>query len=76
LLQIPTHKVKLVVGPGGEKIKFIQRKSKCRIQVPQGSHSVVFARVHHLSQLSGAHLKQLKRWEAQPGRHPSSLANS
>lgn len=24
--------MKLVVGPAGEKIKFIQRKSKCRIQ--------------------------------------------
>jgi hypothetical protein len=33
LWQIPAHKVKLVVGPGGEKIKWIQRKSKCRIQV-------------------------------------------
>lgn len=31
--QIPSHKVKLVVGPGGEKIKWIQKKSKCRIQV-------------------------------------------
>ena len=31
--QIPAHKVKLFVGAGGEKIKFIQRKSKCRIQV-------------------------------------------
>lgn len=32
-IQIPSHKVKLVVGPGGEKIKWIQKKSKCRIQV-------------------------------------------
>ena len=32
-IQIQEHKVKLVVGPGGEKIKFIQRKSKCRLQV-------------------------------------------
>jgi hypothetical protein len=32
-MQIPAHKVKLVVGAGGEKIKFIQKKSKCRIQV-------------------------------------------
>lgn len=32
-LQIPAHKVKLVVGAGGEKIKFIQKKAKCRIQV-------------------------------------------
>jgi polyribonucleotide nucleotidyltransferase len=32
-LQIPAHKIKLMVGPGGEKIKFIQRKTKCRIQV-------------------------------------------
>ncbi len=32
-VQVPEHKVKLVVGPGGEKIKHIQRKSKCRLQV-------------------------------------------
>eukprot|EP00884_Botryococcus_braunii_P012232 jgi/Botrbrau1/21009/Bobra.0144s0025.1 len=32
-IQIPTNKVKLMVGPGGEKIKYIQRKAKCRIQV-------------------------------------------
>ena len=38
-IEVPEHKVKLIVGPGGEKIKFIQRKSKCRIQVPHGMHS-------------------------------------
>ena len=27
-LQIPTNRVKLMVGPGGETIKNIQRKSK------------------------------------------------
>ncbi|GLI64258.1 hypothetical protein VaNZ11_007460 [Volvox africanus] len=32
-IQIPSNKVKLMIGPGGEKIKEIQRKSKCRIQV-------------------------------------------
>lgn len=32
-LQIPAHKVKLIIGAGGEKIKWIQRKTKCRIQV-------------------------------------------
>lgn len=32
-LLIVTPKVKLVIGAGGEKIKFIQRKTKCRIQV-------------------------------------------
>ena len=31
--QVPAHKVKLFVGAGGEKIKWIQRKSKCRVQV-------------------------------------------
>jgi len=31
--EIPAHKVKLMIGAGGEKIKFIQRKTKCRIQV-------------------------------------------
>ena len=32
-IQVPEHKVKLIVGAGGEKIKYIQRKSKCQIQV-------------------------------------------
>ncbi|KXZ44007.1 hypothetical protein GPECTOR_75g731 [Gonium pectorale] len=32
-IQIPSNKVKLMIGPGGEKIKEIQKKSKCRIQV-------------------------------------------
>lgn len=32
-IQVPSHKVKLFIGAGGEKIKFIQKKSKCRIQV-------------------------------------------
>ena len=33
LQQIPAHKVKLVVGAGGEKIKLIQKRAKCRLQV-------------------------------------------
>lgn len=32
ILEIPANKLKLVIGPGGEKIKEIERKSKCRIQ--------------------------------------------
>ncbi|KAG2430428.1 hypothetical protein HXX76_009953 [Chlamydomonas incerta] len=32
-IQIPANKVKLVIGPGGEKIKEIQKKSKARVQV-------------------------------------------
>ncbi|GLC39744.1 hypothetical protein PLESTB_001958100 [Pleodorina starrii] len=32
-IQIPANKVKLMIGPGGEKIKEIQKKSKCRVQV-------------------------------------------
>ena len=32
-IQIPEHKVKLIIGAGGDKIKHIQRKSKCRVQV-------------------------------------------
>ncbi len=32
-IQIPTNKVKYVVGPGGVKIQEIQKKSKARIQV-------------------------------------------
>lgn len=31
-LEIPSNKLKLVIGPGGEKIKYIERRSKCRIQ--------------------------------------------
>ncbi len=33
VLEVPLKKVKLVVGPGGEKIKVIERKSKARLQV-------------------------------------------
>ena len=33
VLQVPAHKGEAVVGAGGEKIKWIQRKSKCRVQV-------------------------------------------
>ena len=33
IVVVPHKKVKLVVGPGGEKIKYIQQKSKCRLQV-------------------------------------------
>lgn len=32
-IEIPTNKVKLVIGPNGDKIKWIERKSKCHIQV-------------------------------------------
>lgn len=32
-IQVPKHKVKLIIGPGGERIKLIQRKTKTRIQV-------------------------------------------
>ncbi|KAF6258089.1 DnaJ-domain-containing protein [Scenedesmus sp. NREL 46B-D3] len=32
-MQIPTNRVKLLVGPGGATIKDIQRKSKARIQI-------------------------------------------
>ena len=45
-IEVPEHKVKLIVGPGGEKIKFIQRKSKCRIQVRHGMHSYVPVVMH------------------------------
>lgn len=33
VIEVPLKKVKLVVGPGGEKIKVIERKSKARLQV-------------------------------------------
>lgn len=32
-IQVPENKIKLMVGAGGEKIKWIQRKSKARVQV-------------------------------------------
>lgn len=32
-IKVPAHKVKLIIGAGGEKIKWIQRKSKARVQV-------------------------------------------
>ena len=44
VIHVPINKVKLVVGPGGEKIKHIQRKSKCRLQVNVtdcGSHALM-----------------------------------
>jgi transcription antitermination factor NusA-like protein len=31
--EVPRHKVKLIIGAGGERIKLIQRKTKTRIQV-------------------------------------------
>ena len=33
VIVVPTNKVKLIVGAGGENIKLIQRKSKARLQV-------------------------------------------
>lgn len=39
-LQIPTNKVKLVIGANGTKIQEIQKKSKCRIQARGYSHSL------------------------------------
>ena len=36
-IQLPSHKVKLIIGAGGEKIKWIQKKSKCRVQVPSSA---------------------------------------
>lgn len=33
VIEVPQKKVKLIVGPGGEKIKVIERKSKARLQV-------------------------------------------
>jgi hypothetical protein len=33
VVEVPLKKVKLIVGPGGERIKLIERKSKARLQV-------------------------------------------
>lgn len=41
VLQIPANKVKYMVGQGGDKIKYIQRKTKCRVQV--GAHNPLFS---------------------------------
>ena len=32
VLEVPLRKVKLVVGPGGDRIRLIERKSKARLQ--------------------------------------------
>ena len=32
-IEVPTNKVKIVMGVGGERIKLIQKKSKCRVQI-------------------------------------------
>ncbi len=32
-IQVPTNRVRLLIGQNGEKIKWIQKKSKCRVQV-------------------------------------------
>ena len=32
-IRIPTSKVKLVIGPGGSKVKEIQDRTKCRVQI-------------------------------------------
>jgi hypothetical protein len=31
-IEVPSNKLKLVIGPGGEKIKWIEKRTKCRIQ--------------------------------------------
>jgi hypothetical protein len=41
LIQLPANKVKLVIGAGGEKVKLIQRKTKCRIQHAKGDDELV-----------------------------------
>jgi hypothetical protein len=38
-IQVPKHKVKLIIGAGGERIKAIQRKTRTRIQVSRQIHS-------------------------------------
>jgi polyribonucleotide nucleotidyltransferase len=36
--EVPRHKVKLIIGAGGERIKQIQRKTRTRIQVRTSTH--------------------------------------
>ena len=50
--QVPTTKVKLIVGQGGETIKFIQKKSKCRLQVEKTEEQLEARRLHSLSHSS------------------------
>ena len=45
-LQLPANKVKYMVGQGGDKIKYIQRKTKCRVQV-HGSPTAFFLLLEH-----------------------------
>ena len=40
VIEVPTTKVKLIVGQGGENIKLIQKKSKCRLQARWMRHAV------------------------------------
>lgn len=37
VVEVPLKKVKLVVGPGGERIRLIEKKSKARLQVRKHS---------------------------------------
>ena len=46
-LEIPANKIKLMVGPGGERIKLIQRKSKCRIQARPAPYKYGLLRVSY-----------------------------
>lgn len=39
-MQLPANKVKYMVGQGGDKIKYIQRKTKCRIQVRSAGYQL------------------------------------
>lgn len=41
--EIPAHKVKLMIGAGGEKIKLIQRRTKARIQVKKDAKELTQA---------------------------------
>ena len=40
VVTIPTNKVKLLVGKGGETIGFIQKKSKARLQVKKEDDAI------------------------------------
>ena len=50
--EVARHKVKLIIGAGGERIKQIQRRTKTRIQVrsPPGGTALLVPDLHEIIQ--------------------------
>ena len=62
VMEVPLKKVKLIVGPGGERIKLIERKSKARLQVgnlpEQACTAGLVYRVVQVCRVAGLHGQQ------------------